>query len=215
MQKSRGRRLAARVTARGVIVRIPAWTSPRAAEMWLAEVMPKLEQRLARTPFHLIQIPREIHEGASIRILDNEFQILCEEKPRSFVNVSAETICLSGPSRDHRKRALKRRCMRWLRDEAEPVARLFAKNLGVSFEELIIRNYRSRLGACSSDGRLHLHWGIVFLPRPHREAVIAHEVAHIREPHHRADFWKTVEYLAPGAHALHRDIRRIGPFLSL
>ncbi len=213
MQRGSVRRLTACVTAKGLIVRAPTRMSERQVETWLQQIRPKLERRLARTPFHLIHVPREMSEGNSVRLLDTYFQIACEEKPRSFVRVLADTIYLKGPSDLKRKRALERWCIRCLYEEAEPLAQTFAKQLNVSFEKLLIRTYRSRLGACSSDGRLQLHWGIIFLPRVYREAIIAHEVAHIRAPHHQADFWKTVEELAPGAHALHSDLRKIGPFL--
>jgi len=145
MQRGSVRRLTACVTAKGLIVRAPTRMSERQVETWLQQIRPKLERRLARTPFHLIHVPREMSEGNSVRLLDTYFQIACEEKPRSFVRVLADTIYLKGPSDLKRKRALERWCIRCLYEEAEPLAQTFAKQLNVSFEKLLIRTYRSRL----------------------------------------------------------------------
>ncbi len=52
-------------------------------------------------------------------------------------------------------------------------------------------------GACSRGDTLNFHWRAVQLPPRIIEYVVAHELVHILEPHHKPAFWKQLERAMP------------------
>ncbi|MFF1777638.1 M48 family metallopeptidase [Streptomyces virginiae] len=68
----------------------------------------------------------------------------------------------------------------------------WAKSLGTSPVDLMVRPLGYRWGSCSSRGALNIHWAVMQLPVPLVDYVLVHELAHLHEPNHSPDFWRTV-----------------------
>ena len=73
----------------------------------------------------------------------------------------------------------------------------FAKQLGVSFSQIHLRDYKSRWGSCRQDGHLTFSWRLVMAPFSVLEYVCAHEVAHLVQMNHSPLFWQVVAELFP------------------
>ena len=73
----------------------------------------------------------------------------------------------------------------------------FAPRLQVAPSAVHVQDLGFRWGSCSRAGRVNFHWRTVLLPPPIIEYVIVHELAHLHEPHHTADFWHRVERALP------------------
>ena len=91
------------------------------------------------------------------------------------------------------------RIVRFLRLEAKAdiceAVDKHAARLGAQPGKITIRDTRSRWGSCSSAGALMYSWRLILAPREILEYVAAHEVAHLREMNHSADFWALVHDL--------------------
>lgn len=74
----------------------------------------------------------------------------------------------------------------------------YAAQLGVPSGKLTLRDPRSRWGSCTSDGNLMFSWRLIMAPTQVLDYVAAHEVAHLVEMNHSADFWTIVDRLKPG-----------------
>jgi predicted metal-dependent hydrolase len=72
------------------------------------------------------------------------------------------------------------------------VARL-ASRLGVKPATVAVKDLGYRWGSCGKGGTLNFHWRTILLPPRIVEYVIAHELAHLHEPHHTPEFWRRVE----------------------
>lgn len=110
------------------------------------------------------------------------------------------------------------RVKRWLRAEAlcmlEPETRALAARLGHDVRCVQVGDFRSRWGSCSSDGRIAYSWRLLLAPPQVRAAVVAHEVAHLREPNHGDRFWQTATLLLGRPHDEARAwLRANGPQL--
>ncbi len=79
--------------------------------------------------------------------------------------------------------------------EAEIAA--LAPRLEVSPADVQIRDIGNRWGSCTPAGRILLHWRVALLPPRMITYVIAHELAHLREPHHDIRFWTLLSRLLP------------------
>lgn len=93
----------------------------------------------------------------------------------------------------------------WLRHEAqhllEAETRALAATIGRTVTRVAVRDPRSRWGSCSSAGAISYSFRLILAPAFVRRAVVAHEVAHLAEPHHGPAFWRLAERLLGGSHA--------------
>lgn len=96
----------------------------------------------------------------------------------------------------------------WLRglarDRLATATTRYAAQLGEVPGKLTLRDTRSRWGSCTSDGNLMFSWRLIMAPVEVLDYVAAHEVAHLVEMNHSADFWAIVDRLKPGWQ-VHRD----------
>ena len=89
----------------------------------------------------------------------------------------------------------------WLRAQAREVieARVAARApaMGVTPGRISIRAQRSRWGSASPDGSLSFNWRLVLAPPYVLDAVVVHELAHLRVRGHGASFWAIARRHAP------------------
>ncbi len=76
-------------------------------------------------------------------------------------------------------------------------AQFYAERLGKPLGKITLRDTRSRWGSCSSEGNLMFSWRLIMAPPEVLDYVVAHEVAHMVEMNHSADFWRLVESILP------------------
>lgn len=95
-----------------------------------------------------------------------------------------------------------RRCFtRWYTERGQSWmkrrAALWVRRLDGAVNEVVVRDLGYRWGSCGKDGRLNFHWRTVLLPPDIIDYVIVHELAHLHEPNHTAEFWRRVERAMP------------------
>ncbi len=73
----------------------------------------------------------------------------------------------------------------------------YAAALGVRFGRISIRDTRSRWGSCSCQGNLMYSWRLIMAPPEVLDYVAAHEVSHLVEMNHSAQYWRVVAKIFP------------------
>ena len=73
----------------------------------------------------------------------------------------------------------------------------FAKQIGVTYGKITIRNQKTRWGSCSSKGNLNFNWKLILMPREVLDYVVVHELAHRKEMNHSRAFYQVVESIMP------------------
>ena len=99
----------------------------------------------------------------------------------------------------------------WLRAEArrlltERVVTL-APGMGVSPTTISVRDQRSRWGSASRGGSLSFSWRLVLAPPFVLDAVVTHELAHLRHADHSQRFWALATAHAPRSLEARRWLR--------
>lgn len=87
-------------------------------------------------------------------------------------------------------------------------AAYYAKQMGVSYARIFIRDQKTRWGSCSSQGNLNFNWRLALLPETLQDYVIVHELAHRLEMNHSARFWTQVENILPDYRERRASLRK-------
>jgi len=74
---------------------------------------------------------------------------------------------------------------------------LNSRYYGYFFQEIKIKDQKSRWGSCSPRRVLSLNWRIYYLPPALRDYVIIHEICHLQELNHGPNFWRLVSRAIP------------------
>ena len=88
-----------------------------------------------------------------------------------------------------------------------PMVDRWSKIMGLKPKDIGFRRAKRRWGSCSSQNSLSFNYYLMKLPLPMVEYVVVHELAHIEEKNHSADFWALVESHLPNYKVLVKELR--------
>jgi predicted metal-dependent hydrolase len=75
--------------------------------------------------------------------------------------------------------------------------RLFAAKMDARYNQIHIREQKTRWGSCSSRKNLNFNWKLVLMPPEILDYVIIHELCHLSEMNHSDRFWNLVQVYCP------------------
>ena len=82
-------------------------------------------------------------------------------------------------------------------EKLTPKIRQFAAAMGVAYERIMISDLRMRWASCTPKNNLNFNWRIVKAPAFVIDYLIVHELAHLLEPNHTAQFWNIIAVQVP------------------
>ena len=86
----------------------------------------------------------------------------------------------------------------------------FAKEMGVTYGRITIREQKTRWGSCSlKTGTLAFARRLCVAPLPAQEYVVVHEFCHFAHPNHGSGFWAAVAAVMPDYKARERLLKQM------
>ena len=101
------------------------------------------------------------------------------------------------------------RGFKWLRPQVDE----WAARLRVKPASLEVADLGHKWGSATSDGQVRVHWATLQLRRALVDYVLAHELAHLHEPHHGPAFWASVARVMPDYEDRRALLARVGATL--
>lgn len=100
------------------------------------------------------------------------------------------------------------------REEIPKRVRYFAERMRVQYGRITIRNQKTRWGSCSSNGNLNFNCLLMLAPREVLDAVIVHELCHLKEMNHSRQFYEHVLTVYPEYHKWNGWLKKNGAALQ-
>jgi len=102
------------------------------------------------------------------------------------------------------ERALRKEAKEYLPNKVKELAIKF----GFEFNELYLKNIKSRWGSCSRKNNINLSVHLMRLPNHLIDYVILHELAHTVEHNHSQKFWNLLDAVTGGAKKLEKELKK-------
>jgi hypothetical protein len=80
---------------------------------------------------------------------------------------------------------------------------------GFNFNQIRIKNQKTRWGSCSDKSNLNFNYKIIFLPSDLADYLIIHELCHLKELNHSKRFWGLVARTIPDYEEKRKKIKSI------
>ena len=153
---------------------------------------------------------KERHESSRLKLENGDtlpylgeqrvLSVIREDRKRAKVCSAMERILLVVPYEadyEYRRNALEK----WYRKEASDIieekASEYAMRLSVSFQDIHIKDTKSRWGSCSGKGNLNFNCLLMLAPPEVIDYVVIHELCHRKEMNHSRAFCREVEKVMP------------------
>lgn len=96
----------------------------------------------------------------------------------------------------------------------EKLNQLNNQHYDFTFNQLAIKNQKTRWGSCSKKRNLNFNYKILFLSPRIREYIIVHELCHLKELNHSNKYWRLVAKAIPDYQLIVQELKLKGLELS-
>lgn len=156
------------------------------------------EQTVFRTRQHQLRIIRSDDRRVSVRTVKGEILAIC---PASQ-DIHADDV----------QRAIREGVERAWRKEAKAYlpqrVKMLSEQHGLTYQQLRIKNTKSRWGSCSQDNIINLSLHVMRLPDHLIDYVLLHELVHTVEKNHSPRFWQRLEQVCQKAKKLDKELKK-------
>lgn len=131
-----------------------------------------------------------------------------KERILGFLSEKASWICTQQGRMQEREKMRQQACIhldaaqeKELRERAKAVlaqrTAYFARQIGVTYGRITVRDQKTRWGSCSQTGNLNFNFRLILAPLEVLDYVVVHELCHRRQMNHSAQFWQEVAQVLP------------------
>ena len=214
--RSKRRSIGFQITAQGLRITAPRWVSLAeinaavlSKQRW---VLSKLQEQQQR-PDPTAQAAVVWQTGTTLLFLGQTVTLKLELGQPAGFDPESFSVSLNLPA-DAAPILCKKHVHLWLRNQARLHFSLrlphYANLLQVHYHSFTLSNANTRWGSCNSQGKIRLNWRLIHFAPHLIDYVIAHELAHLIEMNHSAQFWATVERVYPDYIAARNELKLLG-----
>jgi predicted metal-dependent hydrolase len=149
--------------------------------------------------------PRQYVSGETHRYLGQQYRlkVIQSQDGRESVHMDREQITVYTRDNDDRSRTQKL-LTKWFHQRAQEVFNERVKAWSPRFErygikqpKVFVRQMRSQWGSCTATGKMTLNLKLIMVPKQFIDYVIVHELCHLIEHNHSANFYALMSRIMP------------------
>jgi len=158
-------------------------------KFWLYKKLNYTKKEVVRT------LQKEYVNGESFLYLGRNYllEFVESEEEIQFLN----RFYLSKGSKPKAKQLLEQWYRAKAKEKIDSIIKEFALKMGVSYKSVKFTKMQYQWGSCSIDRSININYNLIKAPRFVINYVVVHELAHIIELNHSAEFWSIVKTQLP------------------
>ena len=208
-RSSRRRTAMIRVDTEGISMRVPQTLAEDKVRSLLTQKRKWIDQKLLVAEQQRKLMPGlELADGTQIPLLGQPRRLKTTVGLTDGVADDGTIIEVQVNNDRFTTNKIRRLLETWLRNRAKQeidfAVNVYAQRLGLTPTAVEVKTYRARWGSCQPDGRVQFNWRLVHAPLPIIDYVVVHELCHLEQRNHGAEFWGLVEKWMPD----YRDRKR-------
>jgi hypothetical protein len=154
------------------------------------------EDKTYRTKFHELVLNRNNGDKITVRVQNGKINVSYP------LQLNSDSAIVQSAIRNGIVRALKVEAKNYLPARVKELA----EKSGMNFQNVAVKNVKSRWGSCSRKKNINLNIHLMRLPEYLIDYVILHELAHTIELNHSKKFWALLDSLTGGAKQLDKEL---------
>lgn len=200
---------------RKIIVRSPLDLSIEKIEEIVQSKKQWLKEKINHTQKYPVDTePKEFISGESLLFLGKNYQLLVVDEPIEGIEFK-QRFRISIQNQEKANELFKRWYMKQALIKIEPLAKMYAENLGVKFNEFKTSQMKYRWGSCTPSNNIIFNWRIIKAPMYVLEYLVAHELVHLMENNHTPRFWNVLSIQVPNYQRAKNWLKNNGHLLEV
>uniref|UniRef100_UPI00404B9C8C M48 family metallopeptidase n=1 Tax=Flavobacterium sp. TaxID=239 RepID=UPI00404B9C8C len=182
---------------RKIIVRAPLNLSLEKIESIVQSKKQWLREKINHTQKYPIEVkPKEFISGETLMYLGRNYQLLVVDEVIEGIEFN-QRFKIAKDNQVKANEMFKKWYMQQALTKIEPLAKMYANNLGVKFNEFKTSQMKYRWGSCTPNNNIIFNWRIIKAPMYVLEYLVAHELVHLIENNHTPRFWNILSIQVP------------------
>lgn len=157
---------------------------------------------------------KEFISGESLLYLGRNYQLLVVDKQFEGIRFNQD-FSISKSNQENANQLFKEWYLAKALEKIKPLAKKYAANLGVKYNECKTSEMKYRWASCTPKNNILFNWRIIKSPMYVLEYLVAHELAHLIEQNHTPEFWNIVSIQVPNYEKAKKWLREKGQLLEI
>lgn len=182
---------------RSIIVRAPHHLSEEKIDEIVQSKKQWIKEKLNHTQkYPIIAESKEFISGETLMYLGKNYQLLVVDEKIEGVEFD-HRFKISRSNQPKANELFKSWYLSQALKKIEPLAKRYAKNLGVEYNQFKTSEMKYRWGSCTPANNIIFNWRIIKAPMYVVEYLVAHELVHLIEANHTPRFWNILSIQVP------------------
>lgn len=200
---------------RSIIVRAPHHLSEEKIDEIVQSKKQWIKEKLNHTQkYPIIAESKEFISGETLMYLGKNYQLLVVDEKIEGVEFD-HRFKISRSNQPKANELFKSWYLSQALKKIEPLAKRYAKNLGVEYNQFKTSEMKYRWGSCTPANNIIFNWRIIKAPMYVVEYLVAHELVHLIEANHTPRFWNILSIQVPSYERAKNWLKKNGQLLEV
>ncbi|MCF6183177.1 MAG: M48 family metallopeptidase [Bacteroidales bacterium] len=200
---------------RSVIVRAPENLSLEKIEEIVQSKRNWIKEKINHAQKYPIDFKaKEFVSGEALLYLGRNYQLLVIDENFEGIRFN-QSFTISKSNQANANQLFKEWYLAKALEKIKPLAKKYASNLGVEYNECKTSEMKYRWGSCTPKNNIIFNWRIVKAPMYVLEYLVAHELVHLIENNHTPEFWNILSIQVPNFEKAKKWLKEKGQLLEI